>query len=321
MVSPEEIYERISRLSRVEGIYDAWKDYRDQVTAYLTEHAPEGGSLLILGAGRLGDLDVPALLQHFESITLADLDPEAMREGLAYWGLQAEEVTENGEITGTDVEASDTEDSSVTTPGGFFDTGFSGEKKPKLTLRKVNLTGITKEHYIEWIQLILEGYDQKLDPEEFSERLEAYLKKVYGSTFRHDPHLGFCRYDHAAILGVHSQLNNTFAYLWMVLGDLLGPAPESVTERIFALIRSNTGVITDRVSRAVQQSAMESCFVGLEVERIGTEGPVDGAAQAFAGYAALHIEGEAELSDPVDLIWDYDKANHKSYRMRLMICS
>jgi hypothetical protein len=64
---------------------------------------------------------------------------------------------------------------------------------------------------------------------------------------------------------------------------------------------------------------MEGCFVGLEVERIGVEGPVDGAAQAFAGYAALHIEGEAELSDPVDLIWDYDPGRNKSYRMRLML--
>ena len=294
MRTPEEIYDRILRAARTEGIHEAWKEYRRSVTDYLIAHAEKGSTLLILGAGRMGDLDLPKLMTHFGSVTLADIDREAMEEGLAYWKLSAE---------GTDPYGNDI-----------------------LRIREVDLTGITREHYIEWIRLILEGYEKHLPGEEFASSLEHYLKRVYQETFHHDPGLGFCRYDHAAILGVHSQLNNMFAYLWLTLSDLLGNGKEPendfemVTDRIFSLIRSHTGNLTDRISKAVQDCASEGAFVGLEMERIGVPGPVDGAAQAFSGYAAMHIEGEAEICDPVDLIWDYDPGRNKSYRMRLMLC-
>ena len=309
MRSPEEIYERISAASRVEGIHENWSEYRAQVTAYLTEHTEQGSSLLICGAGRLGDYDLPALQNHFKTITLADVDSEAVREGLRYWGLSAKEET---------MEDSD-----------YYFSGASADDAP-LRLRTVNLTGITKEDYIEWIRLILEGYEKKLPEEVFAAQLEGFLHKVYAGIFHHDPGLGFCRFDYTACLGVHSQLNNTFAYLWMTLSDLLGAQDDSsdlpgaegdfanLTERIFGVIRSNTAPIIERAGRALQDSAMEGCIVGLEVERIGVGGAVDGAAQAFAYYAAQHIEGEAELSAPLDLIWNYDPARNKAYRMRLI---
>ena len=76
---------RDMQISRNLDSRDRWSEYaghRERVTQLLIQSAPTGGRLLVLGAGNCNDLDLSALLEVFAEIHLADLDSEALKEGV-----------------------------------------------------------------------------------------------------------------------------------------------------------------------------------------------------------------------------------------------
>ena len=65
-----------NRLTRNDG--DTFRFHRQQVTEILRSDRQQGSSLMILGVGNGNDVDLGQLLSTFESITLVDLDVEAI---------------------------------------------------------------------------------------------------------------------------------------------------------------------------------------------------------------------------------------------------
>jgi hypothetical protein len=67
---------------------EAWPwfaSHRQRITGHLTQSA--GGSLAVWGAGNCNDLDLAALLGHYDRITLLDLDLKAIASGIGKQGL------------------------------------------------------------------------------------------------------------------------------------------------------------------------------------------------------------------------------------------
>lgn len=65
--------------------------HRARVTALVLAALPRGGSLTVLGAGALTDLDVPRVLRRAGRVALVDLDRGAVEAGLGHWGVGDDE--------------------------------------------------------------------------------------------------------------------------------------------------------------------------------------------------------------------------------------
>lgn len=85
--------DRISaiQIERNRQTRDAWQRFsrhRGRVTDSLLEIVPRPGSrLCVLGAGNCNDLDLPRLLAAYPSVTLVDLDRDAVESGVRRQGL------------------------------------------------------------------------------------------------------------------------------------------------------------------------------------------------------------------------------------------
>jgi SAM-dependent methyltransferase len=75
-----EVFRR--RNEETAGNWSQFSSHRDRVCDLIESLAP-GGSLCVVGAGNCNDLDLPRLLARFESVTLVDLDRQAVEQGAA----------------------------------------------------------------------------------------------------------------------------------------------------------------------------------------------------------------------------------------------
>jgi len=63
------------------GAWDRFAPHRRHLTELVEQHP--GRSLCVLGAGNCNDLDLPRLAQRFDALHLADLDRQAVEDGVA----------------------------------------------------------------------------------------------------------------------------------------------------------------------------------------------------------------------------------------------
>lgn len=68
--------------------FERWQDYRKAITSFIIEHCHNSSisNMIILGAGNCHDLDLAALSRLDCSITLSDIDDEALMYGLEIQG-------------------------------------------------------------------------------------------------------------------------------------------------------------------------------------------------------------------------------------------
>lgn len=65
-----------------------WADYRQQISHHIRyqipnrKQLPQGQRCIVLGAGSLNDIDIALLCGHFDLVVLADIDIEAVRQGI-----------------------------------------------------------------------------------------------------------------------------------------------------------------------------------------------------------------------------------------------
>ncbi len=67
------------------GADKRWKDYREQITAYIAREQRQKERILILGAGACDDIDLPSFLERGATIWLADINESAMQVAMAKW--------------------------------------------------------------------------------------------------------------------------------------------------------------------------------------------------------------------------------------------
>lgn len=82
-----------SRMGRaIEGRYDRcrswWRSHLDNTASYINAHVPRAGSVAVLGAGRLLDIDISLLLSRCERVYLFDADTSAAARWKAVCGRQ-----------------------------------------------------------------------------------------------------------------------------------------------------------------------------------------------------------------------------------------
>ena len=68
------VYDDLRKLQDIPHAYEQWHEYRKQLTDYILSDVKFGESILIMGAGRCNDIDVNALLEATDNVTIADRD-------------------------------------------------------------------------------------------------------------------------------------------------------------------------------------------------------------------------------------------------------
>ncbi|MBQ5987249.1 MAG: hypothetical protein IJL59_08270 [Clostridia bacterium] len=114
--------------------------------------------------------------------------------------------------------------------------------------------------------------------------------------------------DSAVCIGVHSQLLVPFA---RIAGVIARYAPLD-TDRVLTQLRGYLPAAVERVNDALFAWAKQTVLIGLETERVGVAGGIDGAAQ---GMTDIRRFGRPEAE--TTLLWPFDPAQNKAYRMRL----
>ena len=109
--------------------------------------------------------------------------------------------------------------------------------------------------------------------------------------------------------GVHSQLLAMFARMAAVYARY---APID-TQRIYKHISRHNAAFQPAFNTRLLAAARRTLVLGLETERMGMPGGLEGAAQALADISARHLSGIQ-----AGLLWPFDAAQNKLYRVRVM---
>lgn len=223
---------------RIPGAWEAWRGYRGQVTDYILENSQRGTSLAVFGAGRLNDLSLPQLLEHFSKVTLFDLDEAAMWEAVwrdgdfgggnflnrqpAIFGQRFSEWNEGGGAGFPQGKGCRELQKGQKKFGGKEERGRlegTSEILPGLHIFPVDFVGITEEDYIAFAEALFSFAEALIDVGEGQDfygavhAVEKQLARMYEKSRAYLPRLPEEAYDYTVALGIHSQLGNTPAWL------------------------------------------------------------------------------------------------------------
>lgn len=301
----KEIYGLFLERASRDDEFNDWAGYREQLTDFIVRSIPAGGTLLILGAGKCNDLDLAKLAEHCGSITLSDYRLQTCAEGCARYGLTPSE---------------------------------------HLNFLEADYVGIPDEAYIEYTDLLLgvmgklaagaeeacpagaeeacpASLEEAAGPE--LDRLREGLERIYRSNAAWQIDLGTEVYDNVVVVGVHSQLNNSFRGLFQYAlkdteercGRL--PFAEELNRAVFEVTREHTEELVCRFNEAVFAAAGEGVIYGYERSMIytpaGASGPVIGTVDG-ARQAGEAIE-DLPAADQMSCLWPLSRRRKIKFEM------
>ena len=311
MIEAKEILDSVKGLLEMKNAHEDWRDYRRNISDFITGYTIGGCNIAVLGAGQCNDIELPALCSHFSYVTLMDEDLEKMQKAVA--------TMENG-----------------------LDYLLEG----KIRLIKCNFTGICDAHYLDFINAvlaILESFTgnkplMTFIKEDVEEAAKKKLVEIYNDIRDFQIEDNFneeslpLRFDYSLTLGVHSQLNNMFALIWeCIIRNILGEAANDYLSgdintnniykndieknnnsnyngSVFELISENTMFIEKKFNRFIKSITKTDSFIGLE------DGNIDGAYQA-------ELDLRTEMTDRTyvgpSFVWSFDKASGKEYKIKM----
>lgn len=248
-VSAERIFEELYNTYRIPGAYEAWADYRTRLTDYIIGSTAPGSSIAIVGAGESNDIDLARLYEHSGSLTLFDIDTDAMERAADRYGL----------CTGT---------------------AGDGTDRRGVRLCRCDLLGADREDYIRLIATLFGGASG------YREALELFYLRVNGRTDsrRMTGHTDAGtpeKYDCVIMIGVHSQINSLPMRIWECCAELFGYSADD--PGVFRAASTENAVLMPLVNDEVLAMTAGHLIVGLEactLER-PESGAVEGAYQAF----------------------------------------
>lgn len=288
-----EIYSGYRKCPINENAYLEWSDYRKAVTDYILQHCEKGSTLIIYGAGKCDDIEIERLAEHFERVTLVDVN-----------------------YPDSDANASEVD---INAP--------QSDKLPaSVRTLRFDLTGTDEKAYLQFITFLQDafGNGQLLtETDSFLNDLENRAEYVYS----HDCHpkgivplLGE-QSDYSVAIGLHSQLNNVFSGLAEYVLKKLGVGDEMVkkaVERLETVQRRHSEEVIRTADDIIIDSARCGTVLGIEYEvnrggRIFTD--VDGARQCAADFEQLQRDGVLKAKDVIHLKWNVDSERELSYIM------
>lgn len=273
----EYLYSELCKLRNMTEAYDDWRVYREKVSQYILNNTEHGASIAIVGAGRCNDIDLSLFSKHFSKITLIDIDEKAMHDAINKYDI-------------------------------------SSMCKTEIVVR--DFVGIQDEDYIEYASIMCK--DMKKNKQFFSPwvtgpKMIAKLEEVYAKLREYELDLGERNYDYVVALGVHSQLNGMFEWMWTSMIEGLGKTDSKVASRV----SQETEYIVNKFDAAIYKMAKKRLFIGCEREIIGKIGAIEGARIGLDNIEKYEEAGIIQLDSWLDTIWPFDVKQGLQYKMAI----
>lgn len=262
------VYDQLMRLNIIPNAYEEWSDYRKTLTDFIINHTKVKRSALIVGAGRCNDFDLKRLSDHFSSLTLADIDSEAICQGLK----KQEISSERAYVRRADI------------------VGLGADK----------LRALSEEVEI----LARKGKNDLTDV--FLNRCESLFNERIP-----DPLYTTGQFDYVICIGVHSQLLSIIPRIACVFQRAGFMNIETVCKYVSSM---NTQLIPEINSKLIRISK-DGILFGLEKQRIGMSGAIEGAKQAFVD---LEANPYIDVIDSLETVWPFNLSSRHLYRITLL---
>lgn len=266
------IYEQLQALQQIETAYEDWTDYRRVMTDYVLTHTGADSTLAIFGAGACNDIDLALLSGHFQKIVLIDSNAAAMDRARARYGL-------------TDY--------------------------PRLQCSVCNLTGITPRRYEEFTDLLLDQikiFGTDIDMDLLADCAISYLHDVYDHLPAQPVVFAADSFDYSISFGLHSQLNNMFAWIF----DAVSASLTGQDHKVHSYIASQTGTIVKKANNTIFHCTKKAAFLANERMNTASDPPVSGAYECIMDVKDRYPHCQAALVD-----WPFDPKRNLTYQMLL----
>lgn len=275
------LYDQLLSLQIIEGAYENWRVYRSALTDYILLSGKGEKSLAILGAGSCNDLDLKRLSEQFEVIYLIDRSQQGMRDALEKYNLV---------------------------------------DSPKIILKEQDFVGITAEQYRHYADTLVwkireRGKQTHLD--ELAGVALSLLQAFKNQISQSELALGSSCYDVVVAVGVHSQLISMLDWIWQVMMQTLGCEQSELAQMIRNEIIEMNSLCVERFDLALIKAAKKQVIMGLETERVGRIGSVQGAIQALQHLDSLKEKGQVEKIKEAYVLWPFQVAQGVSYQMKI----
>ena len=297
---PEHIYRLYRNRISADDEYSDWADYREMLTDFILHNTRTDKSLIIYGAGKCNDLNLGELSRHFKVITLSDYLPGAVQKAIERYHLKWSD---------------------------------------RLKYEERDYTGISDETYIDFTVWLLQQTELLLQKKKVEVktalgdlygRIEKKLVGIYQDNELYEIPFNDTSYDYAIVVGVHSQLNNSFSGLCQyLLKDILENNQKGVwsegdlyntwceIERVVSQVTKRyTGSIVRRFNEAVFARTRTGVIYGYEenMEEKSADGrimisTVSGAAEAG------EITGHAKTVNQIHCVWPLSKKRQIRFNM------
>lgn len=273
----KEMYQGLCKLRNMEEAYEEWQRYRKEVTQYILQNTESGKTVAILGAGRCNDIDLADFANHFSEISLIDIDEEAMKDALKKYNLVFKE---------------------------------------NINIIVQDFVGISEDDYIEYANIMYKDIKKMLSffsPMVTAPKMIKKLDSVYSNLKSFELNLGNKKYDYVVVLGVHSQLNTTFEWMWRMMLERHNKFDNTVARRI----SKETDYIVNKFDNAIHKTAKKKIFVGCERGIVGMTRGIEGADNELKSIEKFENEGVVKLIDWFDTIWPFDTRQKLQYNMAI----
>lgn len=170
------LYDRLLALQQIPHGYEQWHTYRELVTSLIIKQS-KGMRIGILGAGRCQDLNLQRLSEHFQEVILIDKDEKAMKEAVAYYGLNTSD---------------------------------------KIKVYVCDLIGISEDDYRHYADCLIKTLRaSRGNVDELVDEALNHLERFYYQAGHHHVELPDC--EQLVAIGLHSQLLSMLEWIWGVV--------------------------------------------------------------------------------------------------------
>ncbi|MDO5154812.1 MAG: hypothetical protein Q4D51_02505 [Eubacteriales bacterium] len=272
------LYDELQSHFLMPTAYADWSDYRAYMTDLLIQHTKQYSlplafhanmsvtdiqpTLLIVGAGACNDLDLSKLLPHFSSITLLDYNNDTLQQAKATYHL---------------------------------------EDDPHVITYLASINGQSDTTYRQFCYELSEfvrtcdSNDIPITDVVFDDFCCHTLPKYLHTSDKEIPVLSNHHYDYVWCVGVHSQLQSMFAYIFRAFEENLKHRnPNYVTKneesRFYQMLKEENNLFIPRFHDALLKCATQNLFIGVEESRVSADTkpiaqpihtPIEGAYQAI----------------------------------------
>lgn len=262
------LYDMLIQNQTIENAFLDWKEYRKALTLHILEQIPPKKTVAILGAGMCNDLDLDLLIDHVNYLYLVDkIKPKE-----------------------TDI---------------YSHYPYAKKYKDKIEFMELDFVGITDEEYrifSERLVRLVQIEKENTNIEDLAKLVSLHMKELYEKALNRSIFTVDVQFDYVIAVGLHSQLNNMFAWMWEIVLKNLKQKDVSV----FTFISSYNEKIIQKFHEKLLEHVKEGLIIGCEKARVGQSDLIQGSIQAMWDFKQRIQTRQVVCMDQAYIYWPFD---------------